>query len=67
MTGKDLRIARLNRGLSLRQAADVIGVPEQSIRRLEADLGVHPGNAKKVADYYGVLVTDLAAFEGQAA
>ena len=67
MNGKDLRAARLNAGLSLRQAAEVLGVPEQSIRRLEADLGVTPANAKKIADYYGIQVTDLAAFEAEAA
>ena len=67
MNGKELRAARLNAGLSLRQAVKVIGVPEQSIRRLEQDLGVTPGNAKRIADYFGIQVTDLAAFEAEAA
>lgn len=55
----DLRIARLNRGLSLRQAAEEIGVPEQSIRRLEQGLGVRPATAKKIADYFGVTAVEI--------
>jgi transcriptional regulator with XRE-family HTH domain len=55
----DLRAERLNRGLSLRQAAREMGVPEQSIRRVEADLGVTPQNAFKIASFYGYKVTEL--------
>jgi transcriptional regulator with XRE-family HTH domain len=55
----DLRAERLNRGLSLRQAADKIDVPEQSIRRAEQGLGVTPANAFKIASFYGYKVTDL--------
>jgi transcriptional regulator with XRE-family HTH domain len=55
----DLRTARLNRGLSIRQAARETGVAEPTIRRLEAGEGAHPANAKKVADYFGVQVVDL--------
>ncbi|PTL55766.1 helix-turn-helix domain-containing protein [Paraconexibacter algicola] len=59
----------LNKGLSRRAYADQIGVPEQSLRRLEAGLGVHPANAKKVADDMKVAVTDIlgAAAPGEAA
>lgn len=55
----DLRAERLNRGLSLRQAAEQMDVPEQSIRRVEADLGVTPQNAFKIASFYGYRVTDV--------
>jgi transcriptional regulator with XRE-family HTH domain len=54
-----LRAERLNRGLTLREAADQIGVPRETLRRLEAGEGAHPANAKRVADFYGVKATDL--------
>lgn len=60
----DLRSAYLNRGFSRRSFADEVGVPEPSIRRLERGLGVHPGRAKKVADYFGLRVTDLLGSDG---
>ncbi len=63
----DLQASYLNEGLSRRQFAERIGVPEQSIRRLERGLGIHPANAKKVADYLGVKVTDLLPVEEAAA
>jgi ribosome-binding protein aMBF1 (putative translation factor) len=56
----DLKSARLNAGLSIRGLAREIDVPEQSIRRFEAgDSGLHPSNAKRIADRFGVQVTDL--------
>jgi ribosome-binding protein aMBF1 (putative translation factor) len=56
----DLKTARLNAGLSIRGLAREIDVPEQSIRRFEAgDSGLHPANAKRIADRFGVQVTDL--------
>jgi ribosome-binding protein aMBF1 (putative translation factor) len=56
----DLKTARLNAGLSIRGLAREIDVPEQSIRRFEAgDGGLHPANAKRIADRFGVQVTDL--------
>jgi ribosome-binding protein aMBF1 (putative translation factor) len=55
----NLTQARLNAGHSIRGLADEIEVPEASIRRLEDGKGVHPANAKKVADYFDVRVTDL--------
>jgi transcriptional regulator with XRE-family HTH domain len=54
-----LRSARLNRGLSIRQAAHAIGVAQQTFRRLEEGEPIHPASAKKVADFFGVQVTDL--------
>lgn len=55
----DLTTARLNSGYSIRGLADKLGVPEQSIRRLENGEGVHPARAKVVADHFEVQVTDL--------
>lgn len=57
-----LRAARLNKGLTLREASRQIGVPRETLRRLEAGEGARPENAKRVADFYGVQVTDLLAF-----
>lgn len=59
----DLRAERLNRGLSLRQAAEVMDVPEQSIRRAEAGEGLTPQNAFKLASFYGYKVTDVWPLE----
>lgn len=51
--------ARMNEGLSQRDLAAACGVSLTSIQRLEAGGSVSPRNAKKVADYFGVRVTDL--------
>lgn len=59
----DLRSARLNRGLSVRRAADEIGVARATLRRLEDGRSVHPATAKQIADYFGVQVTDLMPIE----
>jgi transcriptional regulator with XRE-family HTH domain len=59
---------RLNRGLSLREAADAIGVERRVL--LRAELGTttpHPGNGKKIADFYDKQVTDLWPLEDEAA
>lgn len=50
---------RLNAGYSIRGLSRELGVPEQSIRRLEAGLGITPANAKKIADFYGLTVVEL--------
>jgi len=63
----DLATERLNRGMSIRGLARELEIPEQSIRRLEAGMGVQPATAKKVADFYGVRVTDLPVFAERAA
>lgn len=55
----DLTAARLNAGFSIRGLARDIGIGEQAIRRLENGEVVHPATAKKVADKFGVRVTDL--------
>ena len=56
----DLTEARLNAGLSIRGLADELDVGQHSIRALERGDGrVHPATAKKIADRFGVQVTDL--------
>lgn len=59
----DLRKERLNRGLTQRALALETGVPYTTIQRLEANLGVRPANAKRIADYFKVQVTDLMPVE----
>lgn len=55
----NLAAARLDRGLSQRDLAAEIGIGRETIRRLESGLTAHPRNAKKVADFFGIQVTDL--------
>jgi DNA-binding XRE family transcriptional regulator len=62
----DITAARMNAGYTIRGLAREIGIAEQSLRRLEGGEGVYPGTAKKVADYFGVQVTDIMPV-GQAA
>jgi ribosome-binding protein aMBF1 (putative translation factor) len=63
----DLTTARLNEGLSIRGLARELDIPEQSIRRLESGFGINPATAKKIADKFGVAVTDLPVFAERAA
>lgn len=55
----NLRAERLNRGLSTRDAAEAMNISQAILLRAEAGLGVRPAHAKLIADFYGVLVTDL--------
>lgn len=55
----DLMVARLNAGYSIKALARELGVHEHAIRRLERGDGAHPATAKKIADRFGVRVTDL--------
>ncbi len=55
----NLTAERLNRGLSTREAAAKIGVGLPTILRAERGEGVRPRHAKRIADFYGVLVTDI--------
>lgn len=50
---------RLNRGLSIREAAEAMGVGKNVLLRAEIDGGTHPRHAKRIADFYGVRVTDI--------
>lgn len=54
--------ARMNRGLSQRDLAAECDVSLTVIQRLEDGKKVFPRNAKKVADYFEVQVTDLDAY-----
>lgn len=63
----NLAAERLNRGLSVAAAAAEIGVHRRTLAALERGETVNPANAKKVADYFGVLVTDLMPLEPEAA
>ena len=67
MTSRELQAERLNRGFSRRALAREIDVPEQTLRRVEADLRISPHYAKRIADYFGIRVTDLPQFVEQAA
>jgi DNA-binding XRE family transcriptional regulator len=55
----NLEAARLNSGHSLRSGAKVIGITRETLERAERGQGVHPATAKKIADFYGVQVTDI--------
>lgn len=54
-----LRTHRFNRGLSLREAADEIGVTFDVLQRAERGAQTRPRAAKKIADFYGCRVTDI--------
>jgi transcriptional regulator with XRE-family HTH domain len=60
----NLQAARLNAGLSQRALAKKCKVSLSTIQGLEDGKGAHPRNAKKVADHFEVLVTDLMPLGG---
>lgn len=63
-----LKAERLNRGLSIRQAAQEIGVTAPTLNRAESgEGGIHPGNAFKIASFYGYQVTQIWPVEEEAA
>lgn len=55
----NLRAARLNRGLSLMDAGTLIGVHRRTLYRAEQGEMPQAALAKKIADFYGVQVTDI--------
>ena len=56
----NLKAERLNRGLSLRTASQRMGIPSYILRDAENKGTVpRPEAAKKIADFYGYLVTDI--------
>lgn len=64
----DIRAARLNRGLSVEDAARAMQVTTETLRR--AELGHHrpqARNAFRIADFYGLQVTDVWPIEEAAA
>jgi transcriptional regulator with XRE-family HTH domain len=50
---------RVNRGLSLPVASREIGISRGTLQRAEAGEMPSPALAKKIADFYGVQVTDI--------
>ena len=63
----DLALERFKAGYSQRSLAEELGVSRGTIKTLEDGGTVHPANAKKVADKFGVEVTDLMPIEREAA
>lgn len=55
----DLKRARVNAGFTQRGLAKHLDIDRDAIRRLESGLRVNPASAKRVADFFGVQVTDL--------
>jgi hypothetical protein len=53
------KAARLTRGLGVNDAADAMGVPPYVLRAAETGTRPRPENAKRIADFYDVLVTDI--------
>jgi transcriptional regulator with XRE-family HTH domain len=64
----NLKAARLNRGLTVADAAGQIGVLPHVLRDAE-NLGTvpRPASAKLIADFYGLQVTDVWPVEERAA
>lgn len=59
MAAFNLRVMRMNQGLSPEALGDKIGVSGGTIRRLERGLNPTPMVAHKVASYLGKEVSDL--------
>lgn len=55
----NLEAERRNRGLTLRELADEIGIDMHALRRAEQGGKPHPKNAKLIADHFGVQVTAI--------
>lgn len=55
----NLKAERINRGLSVKALAEILGVSRDTIERAERGESLHPSNAFKVADFYGFKVTDV--------
>ena len=54
-----LRELRINRGLSQRRLADLAGVANTSVWKIEQGGGANPATLKKLADVLGVRPVDL--------
>lgn len=54
-----LEALRLDRGLSIRSAAKKIGIGPDVLNRAERGNMPRPDSAKKIADFYGLRVTDI--------
>jgi transcriptional regulator with XRE-family HTH domain len=68
MSSINLKAERLNKGLSIREAAKEIGVAAPTLGRAEQGAtNLHPSNALKIANFYGCKVTDIWPVEEKAA
>jgi transcriptional regulator with XRE-family HTH domain len=54
-----LQELRINRGFSQRRLAELAGVSNTSVWKIEQGGGANPSTLKKLADILGVLPTDL--------
>jgi transcriptional regulator with XRE-family HTH domain len=54
-----LRELRINRGLSQRRLADLAGVANTSVWKIEQGGGANPATLKRLADVLGVRPVDL--------
>lgn len=64
--GVKLKTERLNRGLGVETLAELAGVTPRVIRYAEeTGRRPHPENAKLVADYLGMQVTDIWPVESE--
>lgn len=55
----NLEAERLNRGLTAKDAAKKIGIPDHVLRYAERGGRPVPATAKLIADFYRVQVTDI--------
>lgn len=62
-----LKAERLNRGLSVKAAAEQIGIPEHTVWTSETGIQPRPETAKRIADFYEVKVTDIWPIDGEVA
>jgi len=64
----NLKADRLNKGLSAKAAADVIGIKKNVLLNAESGASVpRPETAWKIADFYGYSVTDIWPVDDKAA
>lgn len=64
----DIRTLRLNRGLSLNEAARQIGISPNTLAAAESgEVRPWPSSALKIAGFYGYRVTDVWPVEPDAA
>lgn len=59
MSAVNLRAERVNRGLSLADAEEEIGVPKHVLQGAENGSSPRPATALKIAQFYGYKVTDI--------
>jgi transcriptional regulator with XRE-family HTH domain len=51
---------RIDRGLSVRAAAEAMGINNDTLDRMEAGVPVRASSLKAAADFYGVAASELA-------